>query len=247
MSIHPLSAQELLNVWEQAVFRPPLYRALLLLAAALPERSLQAVAELSLGQRDAYLLALREQTFGPQLVSLATCPACNERVELTFKVSDIRVAPEPEPAQPLALAIADYEVQFRLPNSLDLLALGNPNNSVSGQTQLLERCLLAATYQSEAQSAEQLPADVIEAIAAKMAQADPQADVELALTCPACTQPWQANFDISSFFWEEINVWAYRTLREVHLLASAYSWSEAEILALSPWKRQFYLKMINGS
>ena len=76
-----------------------------------------------------------------------------------------------------------------------------------------------------------------------MARADPQADVTFSITCPACGHAWQAIFDIVSFFWREVNAWSYRLLYEVHLLASAYGWREADILAMSPWRRQCYLEM----
>ena len=38
-----------------------------------------------------------------------------------------------------------------------------------------------------------------------------------------------------------------RFLRDVHTLASTYGWREADILALSPWRRQYYLALIAGS
>ena len=78
-----------------------------------------------------------------------------------------------------------------------------------------------------------------------MAEADPQADIQLALSCPACGHQWLSTFDIVSFFWSEINAWAYRILREVHILASAYGWREADILAMSPYRRQLYLEMVS--
>jgi hypothetical protein len=84
------------------------------------------------------------------------------------------------------------------------------------------------------------------AVAERMAQADPQAEVQLALTCPACQHEWLATFDILSFFWIEINAWALRLLQEVHRLASAYGWRETDILGLSSWRRQFYLEMIGS-
>ena len=68
-----------------------------------------------------------------------------------------------------------------------------------------------------------------------------------ALYCPECGHRWHATFDIVSFFWSEIDAWAYRTLHQVHRLASAYGWREADILAMSPWRRQFYLSLQNGS
>jgi hypothetical protein len=81
-------------------------------------------------------------------------------------------------------------------------------------------------------------------IVGHMAQADPQADVQLALCCPRCSHEWQEVFDIVSFFWSEISAWTARILREVHTLACAYGWREADILAMSPGRRQCYLEML---
>jgi hypothetical protein len=82
-----LSDQELLEVWEGGLTQSPIHQALLLLNAACPELSAQAVAELSVGQRDSYLLTLHEWLFGSRLVSLANCPACGEQAELTSSLT----------------------------------------------------------------------------------------------------------------------------------------------------------------
>ena len=79
-----------------------------------------------------------------------------------------------------------------------------------------------------------------------MAEADPLADIQLDLTCPSCERRWRAVFDIVSFLWTEIEVWAWRTLSDVHTLARAYGWSERDILTLSPTRRQFYLEMVGA-
>src|SRR6516225_3277950 len=114
-----LSSQELLNVWEHGLTQPPLQRALTLLAAACSEVTWEGLAQLTMGQRDALLLTLRIWTFGSQLVALATCSGCGERVELNFSAGDLRVAPDRELDDVLSLHTAGYEVRFRLPNSLD--------------------------------------------------------------------------------------------------------------------------------
>jgi hypothetical protein len=79
-----------------------------------------------------------------------------------------------------------------------------------------------------------------------MAEADPQADIQLAISCAACSHHWRTTFDIVSFFWSEIEVWARRLLCEVHILASAYGWHEREILGLGPVRRQLYLEMLGA-
>jgi len=241
-----LSTPELLHVWEQGLAQPPLQRALTLLTAACPDMTWEGLAQLTLGQRDALLLTLREWTFGPQLLGLGMCPRCQERLELACSVADLRTAPASEFGDVLALHVAGYEVCFRLPNSLDLAAVVTQTEGTTVRDRLLESCLITVLYNGVQQSSKQLPPDVVEAIAAHMAQADPQADIQLVLTCPQCGQQWQAAFDIESFFWSEINAWANRTLHEVHTLAQHYGWREMDILAMSPWRRQFYLNMVSG-
>lgn len=240
--MHPLTAAELLAVWETASARSPVDRALALLAAACPEHAPDALAQLSIGRRDACLLTLREWAFGAQLVSVADCPQCGDMLELLFQVDDVRVPPVDLP-EPLSLTADEYAITFRLPNSHDLAALRHAGNS-AGARVLLQRCLVSAQRGDVAQVADELPEQVMQAMTDSMAQADPQADVELRLTCPNCAHAWLAPFDISSFFWQEIEAWAGRLLRDIHCLARAYGWREADVLALSPQRRQIYLEMI---
>jgi hypothetical protein len=61
------------------------------------------------------------------------------------------------------------------------------------------------------------------------------------LSCPVCSCAWSESFDIVSFFWSELAAWSSRMLDQVHRLASAYGWSEASILAMSPYRREVYL------
>jgi hypothetical protein len=68
--------------------------------------------------------------------------------------------------------------------------------------------------------------------------------VLLDFTCPGCNYQWQSLFDITAFFWQEIAAFVKRLLREVHTLAKAYGWREADILAMSHQRRQFYLEMV---
>ncbi len=87
---------------------------------------------------------------------------------------------------------------------------------------------------------------MVAAVEDRIAALDPQADIQLALSRPACGHRWQAAFDILSFLWTELGEWAARTLRDVHRLALAYGWSERDILALSPVRRRHYLGMLDA-
>ncbi len=246
-----LSASEQLRIWERGRRQTSARRCLLLLAAASPELSPDELAQLSVGQRDTRLLTLREWMFGARIESVVACPKCSERLELMFDVADIRARSEAENSPPGAtylLQLDGYEVRFRPPNSTDLEAIGKCQTAAAARAQLLARCALEikrATAKAKAKRrANQLPPKVADALVRKMAQVDPQANVQLSLTCPACRNAWAATFDIASFLWSEINNWAQRILREVHIIASAYGWREADILEMSAERRAFYLEMI---
>jgi hypothetical protein len=243
--MQPFSAAQLLDVWERGRTAAPAERAMMLLTAADPDAADDAIARLPIGQRDDRLLTLREWTFGPGLTGLMACPQCGERVETSFRTMDIRATP-PEAHAAMTLTEAEHEVHFRLPDSFDLLAIPAGLDVDGARRVLLERCVVAAHCRGESVAASELPASLAAAVAARLAESDPQADVQLELCCPACNCAWQASFDIVSFFWTEIDAWAQRTLNEVHALARAYGWREADILALSHQRRRIYLDMVSG-
>lgn len=241
-----VSAADLLSVWERGLGQLLVHQGLLLLAASSPGAPPEDLDKLSLGQRNRRLLTLREQVFGPKLASVAACPSCQSELQLAFTVAEVRTPPGESADATLTLALDDYEVRFRLPDSSDLLALVGSRDIAAGRSLVLARCLLEARHHGVLRPVEQLPDNLVDAVMDRMAKADPQADVQLNLECPECGLTWSAAFDIVSYFWSELHSWARRTLHDVHLLASAYGWREADILALSPKRRQFYLDMIGG-
>jgi hypothetical protein len=200
---------------------------------------------LSVGQRNGRLLQTRRLTIGDRLEGLVACPQCNERLEFDLQVAQLLLS-EPE-VEVQEVAIDTWQVRFRMPNSIDLAALLSPKQSFPAARQMLiERCLLAASQDGQARSVADLPEKVILRVADAMSEADPLADMRFALTCPACGHEWSAVFDIITFFWEELGAMARRLLREVHQLAQAYGWREAEILAMSSQRRQTYLEFLGG-
>jgi hypothetical protein len=229
--MHALSPTELLRVWEAGSNQIPLQRALTILSAGCPESSSDSLADLRIGQRDTRLLALREMTFGCDITGVTDCPHCGEKVELGLNCSDLLAPLAADPPNELVIQTNGRELRFRLPTSADLLAINNSE-------QLLERCLLS--------SGDQLTKDLRGVVGEKMSAADPIGDIHLALNCPGCEHKWTAPFDIVGFLWREISAAARRLLREIHTLASAYGWTETEILSLNPARRRTYLEMANG-
>ncbi|MFG2905231.1 hypothetical protein ACGF13_09235 [Kitasatospora sp. NPDC048286] len=151
-------------------------------------------------------------------------------------------AAESSQAGPLWVELDGWRVDFRLPTPGDVAA-AEQATAGRGRAVLLERCVLTAEHGGEPVAARQLPEPVQRRMAEAAAAADPCADVRLNLSCPECGRQALAELDIASYLWEELDDWARATLLDVHLLATAYGWSEAEILALSPLRRRYYLEL----
>ncbi len=218
---------------------------LLLLGCSCDEYSAVELAALPLGQRDALLLQLRTRLFGAAIDVVASCPHCAATVEATFRGDDLLLSRPGANAAPPTLehAAQGLRVQYRLPDSNDLLALENCSDPVAARELLLERCVLGAQRDAAPHDLHALPQAWSAELAQAMAQADPQADLQLAFRCPECAHDWQPLFDIARFLWQELHAWALHMLREVDTLAQAYHWAEADILALSPRRRQAYLEL----
>jgi hypothetical protein len=238
-----LSQEKLFQIWEAGLDRPPLARPVAMLRAAGTVPAAADPAALPIGARDLELLSLREQAFGCDMTGVAACPDCSERVEIRFRTNDLR-QPAGSAPDSLSLESGGYRVRFHLPSSADLLSIEVVGDENEDGRRILERCVSEATFDGAPVCAGDLPEPIQEAVATAMAAADPQAEIELSLECPCCARHWTEILDIDTFFWTELQAWAARIVREIHQLASAYGWSEREILALPPLRRNTYLNLI---
>ncbi len=242
----PLSTQQIVAVWErgQAASNPDL--GLLLLSAAFPRIPVKDLLSLTLGQRDACLLRLRELTIGPELNCLTECPGCRAHVEVEARCSDITFSDLKTPVVMSHQLNQDgFHLEFRPVIMRDLLAIrGFPEVGGARET-LLRRTITTASHDGQPVDISEIPPALIGKLGDILGEQDLQSEVRFRLTCPECGHSWASLFDVVSFFWKEITVRAQRFLSEVQQLARAYTWSESEILAMSTARRRFYLDAIS--
>jgi hypothetical protein len=233
---------ELLAAWERGLGLPAPDRSLALLAAGDSGASAEELASLTVGERDARLLELREWAFGSAMTGTAACPACGAGLELPVDVRQIAPGVG-APAPNGTVAVGDHEIHYRLPDSRDLHDAALAGTIEGARAVLLERCVVSALCGRDPVSTGELPDEVVERVEAQMADAGGACDVQLALACPDCRHEWQADFDAGVFLWGEIDQWARRMLVDVAALAAAYGWTEFEVLALGPARREAYLEL----
>jgi len=239
------SASVILDVWERGLRQPLQRQIVTLLEATMAGAAARDIAALPLGERDSLLFDLREQLFGPVVATIAVCPGCGERLEAEFSLAEVRVPALPARDGDIEMDTGAHRICFRPPNTADLLAVPEGADAGAARAILLERCIVhASDSKGRPVAPGALPGELLPAIMDGMARADPQAVVELDLACAACGRAFQAIFDIAGFLMREIHAWAQQMLRDIDSLARAYGWREADILALSPTRRQFYLDLV---
>jgi hypothetical protein len=196
------------------------------------------VADVTAGGRQALLLRLYEETFGPRLEGLAACPACGTELDVAVPVAELVAAtPAPEPVVPFE---ADGQtIGWRLPDGADLAAAAGCTDPDEGALLLLTRCVTESTV-------DKLSAGQRAALAGRVALADPFLEVTLAITCPECAGWWESPLDVGTFVVAALDIAAQRLLREVDELARGYGWSEEQVLGLSQRRRAAYVVMVRG-
>jgi hypothetical protein len=237
-----LSASLIVGVWERGQGLDAVEQALLLLSVAYPGVQPETLAEMSIGRRDAHLLAFRRQIFAGDPNGFGDCPNCTAGVEYRLPPEALSQAPA-EREERFEFSLDEFSLRLRMPNSGDMAVARDCTGMEEAKRSLAQRCVLEATRAGVVLTAEELPAPVMDRLSQFLDEAASSTELLIDLVCPQCGHKWQVVFDIASYLWTEINALARRFLREVHILARAYGWREADILSMSAKRREYYLEM----
>ena len=221
---------ELLALWETGRTMHPLDQGVLAVEAGFPETT-ERVADWPLGRRNRALAQLRCRWFGDAPRGWTECPQCEEKLEFGLDVRALAESADPNPEG----AVEAGGRTFRLPTSRDLAALVHETDVSSAVRLLLRRIGDGDLSEQE-----------MESVGEQLAAADPLAEIRLSFDCPNCGAQFEESVDLPTFLWAELEAYVKRLVADVHWLASAYGWSEAEILSMSSARRQLYLDMVTA-
>jgi hypothetical protein len=210
------------------------------------------VGDLSLGDREALLLSLRRASFGDRIDTTLDCPrdGCRQRLDLELTISDFLLTPYANPAEryevSLPLGTQHLAVTLHPPRAADqeaVLALARRDPDTATEA-LLARCVEGIRTGTKGVRLAELPPDAVEQLIETLAVLDPQAELRLDVRCAACGELFAALLDAAAFLLADIESRAARLLRDVHVLARHYHWSERDILALPAGRRERYLGLL---
>ena len=206
------------------------------------------VAALSVGDRQFLMGRLAVGLGLGESWLTAVCGRCGERFDFSV---DYRDLPVKEAGEGYPLAEVETSVgpcSFRVPTGADQEILAGLDDSEAFRS-LLGRCLVAPTGpegdgSSRGEKADGFTPDDAARIETALEAVAPEVAVSVQAACPACGTPHGIDVD-------PYRVLSHQTagglLQEIHILASAYHWSEAEILALPLKRRRSYLDLIDRS
>lgn len=191
------------------------------------------------GERNRRCLDLHRRLVGRDIEAQAVCPHC--RADIEFVVPVATICEQPPAAAHVILEVGGMPQagRFRLPRMADLDRLPRDLDE-----RALAQCLADAC---RVEGEGLLPPEALTRLAEMFEQADPLAALEIALTCAECSTDFAVPVEPADLVAREIDRLVDRMLREVHLLASAYGWSEDQVLAIPAARRARYLAMVMQS
>jgi hypothetical protein len=243
-----LTAAQLLELIDAGTGEDAAWRGRLLLGAAADELPGRQLDQLSLGGRDAWILALRCNTFGDVLAARVNCPECG--LLLSVKVPRDEVTRQPPAVEGVESTVrvehGSLVVEARSPHGAVLAAAARCADVDSARLALIHGCVVDARRDGEPVDPGALDEQTLERIGEAIVGSDPQAEVDVSMTCAACGHDLTAVLDITEFFWRELTTTSVQLLDEVHQLAIGYGWSEEQVLRLPSRRRREYVERVTS-
>lgn len=215
----------------EAAAAPSLPRAVTsVLAAALAELGgepveEQAVRDLAVGDRQFLARQLSVHLGHDPVWLTAVCRACGESFDFEVRQADL---PVKEAGESFPYAQVG-SLCLRVPTGADQEAIAGLPDERAVKV-LFDRCRVEG--EGDMAAAE-----------AAIEEVSPEVALAALAVCPACG----ASNEVAVDPYLGLPAQSEELFTEVHLLASNYHWSEAEILALPRARRQLYLKLIDRS
>jgi hypothetical protein len=213
------------------------------------------LAATQVGHSNVHLLELCRCLLGlSRLSAVADCPKCGKMLDTSIAIDPLlqclRMNERDQSATTTGASIeamvGDFEFSLRVAELSDLHAAARAGNTLRARRALLDRCVRSVKRESLSPlTIEDVPPDVLDAVSEQLSRHDPVAELNVAIKCPECSHPFEAGLDPAAFAWSALESMARRLQTEVVTLAEAFGWTESEVLALTPRRRQTYLNLLS--
>src|SRR5262245_31703658 len=207
-----------------------------------PERNL--LWELQVGTRIECLLRIVSLSgaFEAAFIERGRNEECGEPLEFELSLNDLLSLPD-EPGDFVSVQCGDETLVLRKPTGADQrdwAARVFPNDLASIES------MVQTLIVRDSEPLPRLHYESLALVDQAMQAADSLVDFNLELICPHCESSSEFEVDLQTLAIQRLGQCQRRLLTTVHLLARHYHWSEQQIFAVPPWRRDHYLKMLEA-
>ena len=172
--------------------------------------------------------------------SSSACEACGELFDFPLDLAQLPV--QPARGTVAVATIAGERRALRIPTGADQLRIAALDDDEEAERILAALCIALRPNENVPALAARLSPDDLAAIEEALEEAAPQIPWAIEANCPACSAAHAIAIDVSAW----LSRMAAGPIADVHEIASAYRWSERDILALPRRRRLEYLELIRG-
>ncbi|HMI57819.1 MAG TPA: hypothetical protein VK511_07220 [Gemmatimonadaceae bacterium] len=195
---------------------------------------------LEVGQRTAWMLRIAARSGADSLTFRARCDAsgCGESAELELPIDEL-LALESHESSVLTAQLEQRSVAIRRPTGADQLAWVHATFDDLHQATFAVASSLLLDEGNEVTNDSEL-----KAIEDALTEHDPLAHFTVSSVCPSCRSQTDHDIDLLALSIEWLSVARARMIETVHALARSYHWTETDIFAVAPWRREHYLRLV---
>jgi hypothetical protein len=179
-------------------------------------------------------VALAELATGEAIEVTMTC-GCGEVAAVQLTAHELATFARERSGGRLHVDVAGLHV--RLPTGEDQLRWRALGHELARAPDLARRVL-------EVLADDVVPPERVVEVERALADADPLIEFLLETACPACTAPLAGEIDLEALALGRLRRVQRTLLEDVHVLALAYHWNEADIAGLPAWRRAEYLAFL---
>jgi len=206
----------------------------------------QEIWHWSLKERFQGLLGIVVSTLGQHLRLQVSCSKtdCHELMEIDL---DLALFIQDEPPIPLfCRPDSETELILRLPNGLDQLNWVNNQYDMADNwfSEMASSLVIRINGETPSQGF-RVSENWLDQIGVELEQHDGLMTLEINTCCPVCSKDLLLDLDLEEKLLEILSSEQKLLLKQIHKIALAYQWSEADIVAMPNKRRQFYLAQID--
>ncbi|MFQ5793441.1 MAG: hypothetical protein ACE5JP_00120 [Candidatus Bipolaricaulia bacterium] len=206
--------------------------------------------DLTIGKRIECLLTIVTLTLGSssKLSVRLRCPSetCQQQMEIEISMDELAsLQHQADDTDHFMIQIGDESLLIRRPTGRDQLEW--LKRSFMDEDTAVKSMIRTLVLDNEkAVSNEEYPIldEWVQTINETMEELDPLVNFSLSVPCPYCSREGHYEFNLEELSLHKLHEAQLNLLQTVHHLAFHYHWSEQQIFSLPPWRRSYYLALI---